>query len=54
MLGAAGVGREWFDEVESVVGGAAFGPAVRWVSSTIGAIGLLSELTDATTASPIS
>ncbi len=48
VLGAAGVGREWFDEVENVVGGAAFGPAVRWVSSTIGAIGLLSELTDAT------
>jgi signal transduction histidine kinase len=48
VLASVGVDRGWFEKVESVVGPDALGPALRWISSTIGAAGLLSELTDAT------
>ncbi|HEX2783328.1 MAG TPA: ATP-binding protein [Ilumatobacteraceae bacterium] len=43
-----GADREWFEACESVVGQAALAPALRWVSSTISAFELLSELTDTT------
>ena len=40
--------RAWFEEVESVVGAAALGPALEWTATTISASTLLSELTDTT------
>lgn len=49
VLGRTGVDRVWLEELETVVGSVALDPALRWVSSTIGAAALLSELTEATT-----
>jgi signal transduction histidine kinase len=47
-LASAGADEAWFDACESVVGSPALGAAVRWISSTISASDLLSELTDTT------
>ncbi|MGD9705375.1 MAG: ATP-binding protein [Acidimicrobiia bacterium] len=45
---SVGADRAWFEEVESVVGSAPLGMALRWASTTINATALLSELTDTT------
>jgi signal transduction histidine kinase len=49
LLAGRGADEAWFDELEAIVGEDGLAPAVRWVTSTIGTEGLLSELTDATT-----
>jgi signal transduction histidine kinase len=48
VFASVGVETGWFDQVEAVSGHVALGPALRWVSSTIGASLLMAELTDAT------
>jgi signal transduction histidine kinase len=48
LFASVGADRAWFEECESVVGRDAIGPALRWVSSTLNAFTLLSELTDTT------
>jgi signal transduction histidine kinase len=48
VFASVGVESDWFDQVEAVSGHVAMGPALRWVSSTIGAAILMSEITDAT------
>jgi signal transduction histidine kinase len=48
ILASRGADEAWFADLEAIVGGAALAPAVRWVTSTLGVEGLLSELTDAT------
>ncbi|MGB7817851.1 MAG: ATP-binding protein [Ornithinibacter sp.] len=48
LLAAKGADRTWLDELESIAGEDGLAPAIRWVTSTIGMAGLLSELTDAT------
>ncbi len=48
VFASVGVESDWFDQVEAVSGHVAMGPALRWVSSTIGAATLMSEVTDAT------
>jgi len=40
---------DWFERVEGVVGHVAMGPALHWVSSTLGAAGLMGEIVEATT-----
>jgi signal transduction histidine kinase len=49
VFASAGVEPGWFEQVEAVSGHVALGPALRWVSSTIGAAALMAEITDATT-----
>jgi signal transduction histidine kinase len=39
---------EWFRRLEEVVGHVALGPALHWVSSTIGSAALMTEIVDAT------
>jgi signal transduction histidine kinase len=48
ILAGRGADEAWFAELEAVVEEDGLAPAVRWVTSTIGVQGLLSELTDAT------
>ncbi len=48
ILAGRGADEQWFSELESITGADGLGPAVRWVTSTLGVEGLLSELTDAT------
>ena len=48
LLAAKGADRAWLDELEAIAGEDGLAPAIRWVTSTIGMAGLLSELTDAT------
>jgi signal transduction histidine kinase len=48
LFASAGAEEAWFEACESLVGSAALGAALRWVSSTISAAELLSELTDTT------
>jgi signal transduction histidine kinase len=48
LFASVGTDRAWLDQCESVVGSDALGPALRWVSTTIGAAALLSELADTT------
>ena len=48
ILASRGADEAWFDEVEAIVGEDSLAPAVRWITSTVGVAGLLSELTDAT------
>jgi signal transduction histidine kinase len=48
VFASVDVDRDWFEQVESVVGPVALGPALRWVSSTIGAANLISEVIDST------
>ena len=45
---SAGADETWFEACESAVGSNALGAALQWVSSTLSASGLLSELTDTT------
>jgi signal transduction histidine kinase len=40
--------QDWFERVEAVVGHVALGPALHWVSSTIGSAALMTEIVDAT------
>jgi signal transduction histidine kinase len=48
VFAAAGVELEWFEQVEAVTGRTALGPALRWLSSTIGGAVLMTEIIDAT------
>jgi signal transduction histidine kinase len=48
VFASVDVNSDWFERVESVSGRVALGPALRWVSSTIGAANLLAEVTEAT------
>jgi signal transduction histidine kinase len=48
ILAGRAADEAWFGELEGVVGEDGLEPAVRWVTSTLGVEGLLSELTDAT------
>ncbi|HET7763436.1 MAG TPA: ATP-binding protein [Phycicoccus sp.] len=48
ILASRGADEAWFAELEAIVGESALAPAVRWVTSTLGVEGLLSELSDAT------
>jgi signal transduction histidine kinase len=48
LFASAGADEAWFEACESVVGSESLGAALRWVSSTISASELLSELTDTT------
>jgi signal transduction histidine kinase len=48
ILANRGADEEWFLRLEAIVGEEGLASAVRWVTSTIGVSGLLSELTDAT------
>lgn len=48
VFASIGVDREWFDQVEAVVGRIALAPALRWLSSSLGAASLITEITDAT------
>ena len=48
LFASAGADEAWFEACESVVGSEALGAALQWVSSTISASELLSELTDTT------
>jgi signal transduction histidine kinase len=48
ILAGRGADDRWFAELEAVVGADGLAPAVRWVTSTLGVDGLLSELSDAT------
>ncbi|HEX3087704.1 MAG TPA: ATP-binding protein, partial [Ilumatobacteraceae bacterium] len=48
QFASVGADRDWFDECETVSGPDTLGPALQWISSTIQATSLLSELTDTT------
>ncbi len=48
LFASVGADRAWFEECESVAGPDALDPALHWISSTISASALLSELTDTT------
>ena len=48
VLASVGIDEDWFERVEAVVGPESVGPAMRWISSTIGAGNLLNELSDTT------
>ncbi len=48
VFASVGVDRAWFDEVEAIVGRITLAPALRWLSSTLGASNLITEITDAT------
>jgi signal transduction histidine kinase len=48
QFASVGADREWFDQCESVSGPETLGPALQWISATIQASSLLSELTDTT------
>lgn len=49
VLASAGADEAWLEELETTVGASALDPALRWVSSTLGAGALMDELTDAIT-----
>jgi signal transduction histidine kinase len=49
VLAAHDVDEAWLSELQRLVGDDALAPALSWASSTIGAAGLLDELTEATT-----
>jgi signal transduction histidine kinase len=48
VLAARGVDRAWLEQLEEMVGADCLFPAVRWITSTVGMMGLLAELGDAT------
>ncbi|MEP7201580.1 MAG: ATP-binding protein [Ilumatobacteraceae bacterium] len=48
IFASVGADEAWFERCESIVGRGALGAALQWISSTIGATQLLSELTDTT------
>jgi signal transduction histidine kinase len=48
VLAPAGVDRAWLEDLEDAVGAEAMSPALRWISSTLGMLALLSELAEAT------
>jgi signal transduction histidine kinase len=48
VLALRGVDEEWLAAIESSVGPDALSPAVRWITSSVGAVGILEELSDAT------
>jgi signal transduction histidine kinase len=48
VFASAGVDTDWFEQVEAVTGRTGLGPALRWLSSTIGGAVLMSEIIDAT------
>jgi signal transduction histidine kinase len=47
-LAAAGVDADWCEEAAAVVGPAALGPALEWVSTSSSLLGLLGEVKEAT------
>jgi signal transduction histidine kinase len=49
VLAAAGADEAWLEQIEATVGEEALAPALRWVSSTLGAAALMDELSEATT-----
>ncbi len=48
MFASVGADKDWFDDCEATSGPDTLGPALHWISSTIQASSLLSELTDTT------
>jgi signal transduction histidine kinase len=48
VLAAAGADEAWLEQIEATVGEEALAPALRWVSSTLGAAALMDELSEAT------
>ncbi len=48
ILAARDADEQWFGDLEAIVGEDGLGPAVRWITSTLGVDGLLTELSDAT------
>ncbi len=48
ILASRSADEAWFEQLEQIVGADGLAPALRWITSTLGVEGLLSELTDAT------
>lgn len=48
LFASVGADQAWFEACEAVAGSVALSAALRWISSTISASGLLSELSDTT------
>ena len=48
VFASVDVEQDWFDRLEAMVGRVALGPALHWVSSTLGSATLMSEIVEAT------
>lgn len=48
LLATSGVDSAWLEELEAAVGAEALSPAVSWITSTVGMMSILSEVTEAT------